>query len=56
MVVDYEKIRQEQLKKLDNLYDNLDQKLMDEDLLKQEVKDYMKSSKSYKQQYKENVD
>ncbi|CDW86401.1 protein kinase domain containing protein [Stylonychia lemnae] len=53
-LVDYDKIRQEQMKKLDSLYDNIDQKLMDEDGLKQEVKDYMKSSKSYKKQFKEN--
>ena len=49
------------MRNLDYFTDNLDQQIIkaaagDEDVLKQEVKEYMKASKNYKKQYKENID
>lgn len=55
-IVDYEKLRKDQMKNLDSLYENIDSKLFDEEGLKSEVKEYMKVSKNYKKQYKENVE
>lgn len=55
-IVDYEKLRKEQLKNFDYLYDNIDQNLLDQEALKSEVKEYLKASKNYKKQYKENID
>ena len=47
-IVDYEKLRKDQMKNLDSLYENIDSKLFDEEGLKSEVKEYMKVSKNYK--------
>jgi hypothetical protein len=44
------------MKNFDYLYDNIDVKLNDEVAIKSEVNEYLKASKNYKKQYKENID
>ena len=53
--VDFERLRQAQLRNLESLYDNIGGKLDDEEQLRQEVKEFVKASKSYKKQYKAGI-
>lgn len=50
--VDFEVLRKNQLKNFQNFYEVLGE---NPDILKQEVKEYMKVTKEYKKEYKENV-
>lgn len=52
--IDYESIRKNYLKNFEMFCENLDA-VKNEDCIKNEVKDYVKVSKDYKKQYKENI-
>ena len=51
--INFEKLRKDQLRKINTLYDNIETKQLDDQ--SKEIKEYVKASKNYQKEYKENI-